>query len=99
MTGEIDPAPSGSQDHTHNRGFTVFQTGNGHFQFQFGGGGFGHTHQHKDTITTHYFRSAVLPESSSKVFLLNFFSDFCMQCGEVARIWDELREVLYEMSL
>jgi DnaJ family protein C protein 16 len=96
MTGETDSAPSTSQGHTHNHGFTFFQTGNGQFQFHFtGGGGFGHTHHpRKDTITTHYFRSTVLPESGVKLFLLNFFSDFCMQCSEVARVWDELREEL-----
>ena len=93
MTGETDPAPQGSRGHPHNHGFTVFQTGGGHFQFHFGGGGFGHAPQRRDTITSHYFQTTVLSESEKKLFLLNFFSDFCMQCGEVATIWDELREV------
>ena len=94
MTGETDPSPSRQQGHAHNQGgFTFFQAGNGHFQFHFGGG---HTHQREDLITTHYFQRTVLPESGIKLWLLNFFSDFCMNCGEVARIWDELREVLYE---
>ncbi|CAI8008968.1 DnaJ homolog subfamily C member 16 [Geodia barretti] len=92
MTGETDPAHSGSQSHTHNsHGFTFFQTGDGFFHF----GGFGHTTQpREDTVTTHYFENVVLPESSSRLWLLYFFGDFCFQCGEVSKIWDELKTEL-----
>ena len=69
----------------------MFQTGNGFFQFNFGG--WGQAHQRKDAMTTHYFLNTVVPESTYRVFLLNFYTDFCMQCGDVERVWEELREV------
>jgi DnaJ family protein C protein 16 len=90
MTGETDPTHSGSHSHAHNsHGF--FQTGDGFFHF----GGFGQaTQPREDTITTHYFKNVVLPESSSRLWLLYFFGDFCFQCEEVSRIWDELKTEL-----
>ena len=94
MTGEVDPARSGSQSYsTHNsHGFTFFQSGNGFFHF----GGFGGAQPlREDTITKHYFKTVVLPQSRRKVWLLYFFGEFCFQCGEVSRVWDELKTVLY----
>ena len=92
-TGQTDAEGPQFQGHPHQRGFTVFPDGKWVFQFNFGG--WGHTGSRKDSITTHYFLNTVVPESKGRVFLLNFYSDFCMQCEDVERVWEELREVCF----
>ena len=88
MTGEVgdSPKPAG---HPHGNSFTVFTTGNG-FQFRFFTGGSAHR---GDSISTDAFFNNILPNSHHKPYLINFYTDFCMQCGHVEQLWNDMRKV------
>ena len=87
-TGETSESPQ-PRGPAPGHGFTVFQAGNTfHFQFNMGG-----PQQRSDGVSTKAFFDTILPGSHHKPFLLNFHHEFCMQCMNVERIWEELRNV------
>ena len=92
MTGEMgdSPKPAGRP---HGNSFTVFTTGNG-FQFRFFTGGSSHR---GDSISTNAFFSNILPNSYHKPYLINFYTDFCMECGHVEQLWNDMRKVQLPM--
>ena len=73
----------------HGNGYTVFTTGNG-FHFRFFTGGSAHR---GDSITTDAFFNNVLLNSHHKPYLINFYTEFCMQCGHVEQMWNDMRKV------
>ena len=88
LTGETSDSPQ-SRGPAPGQGFTVFQSGNTfHFRFNTGG-----PRQRGDGVTTSAFFSSILPGSHHKPYLLNFYHDFCLQCVDVERIWQELKDV------
>ena len=88
MTGEVGDSPN-PRPQSHGNGYTVFTTGNGfHFRFFTGGP----THR-GDSISTDSFFNTVLPNSHHKPYLINFYTDFCMQCGHVEQLWNDMRKV------
>lgn len=60
------------------------------FQFRFFTGS---SWQRQDLVSTDYFFDTILPGSHKKPYLLNFFHDLCLQCGDLEPIWEELRNV------
>ena len=88
LTGETSDSPQ-SRGPAPGQGFTLFQAGNTfHFRFNTGG-----PRQRGDGVTTNAFFSSILPGSHHKPYLLNFYHDFCMQCVDVERVWQDLKNV------
>ena len=86
-----DDSPKPAGHHPHGNSFTVFTTGNG-FQFRFFTGGGGSAYR-GDSVSTDAFFNNVLPNSHHKPYLINFYTDFCMQCGSVEQLWNNMRKV------
>ena len=86
-----DNSPKPTGHHPHGNSFTVFTTGNG-FQFRFFTGGGGSAHR-GDSVSTDAFFNNILPNSHHKPYLINFYTDFCMQCGSVEQLWNNMRKV------
>ena len=91
VTGEVGDSPKPAGHHPHGNSFTVFTTGNG-FQFRFFTGGGGSAHR-GDSVSTDAFFNNILPNSHHKPYLINFYTDFCMQCGSVEQLWNNIRKV------
>ena len=83
---QIPPPPAGIAPPTMKGSLC----GNVHF-FQFAN--FRHVSYREGTVTMHHFENVVLPERTSRLWLLYFFGEFCEGCGEVFELWDELHEV------
>ena len=90
VTGRVGDPPHQSSGFPQGHGFTFTQGG---FRFFFPSG----STQRSDGINTAQFYDEVLVQSHHKPYLLNFYTDFCMQCADVEVIWKALHKVHYTM--
>lgn len=88
-TGDVGDSAQAPRGHHPGQAWTmpVFRAGNS-FQFRFFTGS---SWQRQDLVSTDYFFDTILPGSHKKPYLLNFFHDLCLQCGDLEPIWEELR--------
>ena len=91
LTGDTGESPQGSRGHRPGEAWSmpIFRSGSS-FQFRFFTGS---SWQRQDLVTTNHFFDTILPGSHEKPYLLNFFHDLCLQCGDLEPIWEELRKV------
>ena len=86
VTGRVGDPSHQSSGFPQGHGFTFTQGG---FRFFFPSG----STQRSDGINTAQFYDEVLVQSHHKPYLLNFYTDFCMQCADVEVIWKALHKV------
>ncbi len=86
LTGRVGESHPQSHGFPRGQGFKFSQGG---FRFMFQAGS---THR-SDGIGTQVFYAEVLGNSHHKPYLLNFYTDFCMQCADVEIIWKAMHTV------